>query len=1041
MKLKGKPKRQIVFSVSLIFLCTLFISLFNPELLVLASPEIGDLASLTNQSITSCSGEKANQIFLQAPVPAGLKFRVGGPQDWLGYFYGEGGHTDSDLYAIDINLNGVNGNPYSITDDKGIIITAAADGVIKEKIESRYGYGNYIVIQHPFGFQTRYAHLNEIFNDINVDEWVAQGTPLGTLGTIGNSTAPHLHFVVYYCDSNNCNSVQAACPEPLGEKNILIDGDKISSTNYGIGYAEVELNKDNSTDINKYNNVRHDAIINLYKELKIRLFDLPEPVEINKKVNDFGGLGLIGAPKGYVGKIGDLFVQEFTTNPYALDEWAKLYESAIIEIKNDQKAYFLAGPIWDNYRNDYLGKANNTLGLPIGNSYFYRKENNPQLGIRNDFENGSLLWNGDEVTELNEENAKWEAYFFNSTDFTNFVFKRRDETSNVQWERFKTEGFQQGTSISWKTTTRFVHIYKFDILKLQGYLKIKQDGKVIFEQNSPDQEISVNSNISFGLGNRLLEIEFWQEGNKPAVVDIGYSSNISQLLIDKAFAAGPSTIYGLDLAQPDMNVVIYDPPSFPGQEDPYKDLPATSSATILLLDSSGSMNETDITGYSKMTAAQRAAQSILDVVLSEKYAVGAYSHQVGLVDFNSQATVDSELTDNVDTVKAAIDRLYADGGTGMPDGLSASIDMLATVDNSLSKMVILLSDGLPNIGLSGDYSLENEQVMEQVLSLARTAGGEGICIYTIGLGIPDALGEVSGDYSMNEDFLKQVADESTCGAYYNAENAHQLASAFIEIRHAALGNLLSNEQGVILQGEEIDLGLINVQQNQDMVLFTLNWPGSQLKLIVTDPQGRVVDDDYSNASIYYADSLVSMVVSKPYVGDWHIVILGYDVPEGNTNYNFLLSSRAKPDEAISEVTSKSSNLRIPYGGALPVVVLLIMLAGFCIAFYTSKNRKRTEQTGINRAFLIGNSVNTIGQRISLSNKFLIGRGSMAHLILNSRNVSRTHAEIGFSAGIWYLRDLNSQNGTMLNGQEIRSLRLTSGDRITIGDYSWLFFVE
>ncbi len=56
------------------------------------------------------------------------------------------------------------------------------------------GYGNSVVVEHPEGFQTRYAHLGS--SSVRVGDMVIAGEVLGTVGSSGRSTGAHLHFEV-----------------------------------------------------------------------------------------------------------------------------------------------------------------------------------------------------------------------------------------------------------------------------------------------------------------------------------------------------------------------------------------------------------------------------------------------------------------------------------------------------------------------------------------------------------------------------------------------------------------------------------------------------------------------------------------------------------------------------------------------------------------------------------------------------------------------------------------------------------------------------
>jgi len=472
---------------------------------------------------------------------------------------------------------------------------------------------------------------------------------------------------------------------------------------------------------------------------------------------------------------------------------------------------------------------------------------------------------------------------------------------------------------------------------------------------------------------------------------------------------------------------------------------ATSTASVLLLDTSGSMDEEDITGYTKIEAAQRASTSILDVIQSEKSAFSTYTHQFGMVSFDSSATTHAALSEDLASIKSTVDNLYASGRTGMADGLSAAIDMVAPVDQSYSKMIILLSDGMPNIGLGGDQSLEEDEIISELINLAGAAKANGICIHTIGLGLPD--GSSGLEDSMNVDLLQRIASESGCGNYYDANNALELANTFIEIRHSSLGEVLLDKQGEISQDEEVDLGTVAVDQNQEIMLFTLNWPGSQLTLNVSDPTGIVVDDNYPNASWNRTSSLASLVITDPLEGSWGVKIFGAEVPEGLTDYNMLISSRvrampiATPEPTPTPtVVPQAREIRSTKGSGFLVLFVSLALGGIGLGVYLTSTRKKTKSKSANQPALIGCSPATQGQRIRLSKGILFGRGSNVNLHLLDPGVSRTHAQVFKSKGEWYIKDLNSQTGTYVNNRAVVTKKLSTGDKIRIGEYSWTFML-
>lgn len=75
----------------------------------------------------------------------------------------------------------------------GTPIVAAANGKVSQ-VAVDPGYGNYIEIDHNYGFSTRYSHLMSV--EVNEGEEVVQGQRIGTMGNSGLSTGTHLDFQI-----------------------------------------------------------------------------------------------------------------------------------------------------------------------------------------------------------------------------------------------------------------------------------------------------------------------------------------------------------------------------------------------------------------------------------------------------------------------------------------------------------------------------------------------------------------------------------------------------------------------------------------------------------------------------------------------------------------------------------------------------------------------------------------------------------------------------------------------------------------------------
>lgn len=118
--------------------------------------------------------------------------------------YGNNGHTGVDLGS---------------TSDKKVF--ANADGVVEQiqtGIPNAQGstglksYGNFVLIKHPNGMKTRYAHLQTV--GIRAGQTVKAGQQIGVQGNTGNSYGVHLHYEVYNSNGSRIN------PEPYTEKAV-----------------------------------------------------------------------------------------------------------------------------------------------------------------------------------------------------------------------------------------------------------------------------------------------------------------------------------------------------------------------------------------------------------------------------------------------------------------------------------------------------------------------------------------------------------------------------------------------------------------------------------------------------------------------------------------------------------------------------------------------------------------------------------------------------------------------------------------------------
>jgi len=100
--------------------------------------------------------------------------------------------------GVDVNIGVVGKSVVAVKD--GTVETSKS---LKNPDGSYRSYGEYITINHHDGTQTLYAHLLAGSRKVSPGQKVSQGQVIGTVGSTGNSTGPHLHFGVYINDKRS----------------------------------------------------------------------------------------------------------------------------------------------------------------------------------------------------------------------------------------------------------------------------------------------------------------------------------------------------------------------------------------------------------------------------------------------------------------------------------------------------------------------------------------------------------------------------------------------------------------------------------------------------------------------------------------------------------------------------------------------------------------------------------------------------------------------------------------------------------------------
>lgn len=215
-------------------------------------------------------------------------------------------------------------------------------------------------------------------------------------------------------------------------------------------------------------------------------------------------------------------------------------------------------------------------------------------------------------------------------------------------------------------------------------------------------------------------------------------------------------------------------------------VPKEEATVVLVMDTSGSMNATDIEP-SRLVAAKWAAETLVEELPD--------GFRMSLVSFSTGVQTRVAATDDKAAVIAALQSLQSVGGTAMGDALQHAIDSVmapplesadgaaptptpgADDDTGTSPyVIILLSDGYNTVG-----SLDP-------ISAAGNAAEAGIPVFTIALGTDDGVAEVQDQQGRihlvpvppDEETLAEVA-EITGASFFSAPTADDLRGIYEDL--------------------------------------------------------------------------------------------------------------------------------------------------------------------------------------------------------------------------------------------------------------------
>lgn len=430
---------------------------------------------------------------------------------------------------------------------------------------------------------------------------------------------------------------------------------------------------------------------------------------------------------------------------------------------------------------------------------------------------------------------------------------------------------------------------------------------------------------------------------------------------------------------------------------------AISSSTVLLMDVSGSMGNSWQGGV-KIESAQKAALDLTRMVAAEN---GSFhtSHQLGLATFSTTAQLVQGLAMNSSTIEQAIASISPQQNTNMGGGLEVALLELKNAKPK-DKLIILLSDGKTNEGP------DKIEILSRIVS---QAVAQQVKVYTVGFG---NRGE-----EIDEDLLQQIA-EKTGGSYFYAGSGFDLSKAYVLLRHQSMGEVLLQKEGAIRQGEILDLGDVSVGKGKD-VPATIHYGGSRIDLIFTDPSGKKLTAQSSEIS-YVPGPPDYYLIQNAMPGNWQVSIVGSEVPEATLSFQVVVSQRqasAMPGEG---------------GWSWPLVILIMVLVAGGVAGLVIFTIYRTKIGGGFGWELVWQDSEGKSHCRPILGSMAVGRSSQSDLSFPwDMTVSQKHLKLTRGRNGVVLEDLESTNGTWVEGKRVARLLLDADTWVRIGHQSML----
>jgi Ca-activated chloride channel family protein len=471
-------------------------------------------------------------------------------------------------------------------------------------------------------------------------------------------------------------------------------------------------------------------------------------------------------------------------------------------------------------------------------------------------------------------------------------------------------------------------------------------------------------------------------------------------------------------------------------------------AAVLVVDVSGSMQGDPIAHVIKSC-------SLLADLLGER-------DQLAIVTFSNHGGVRCGLTtvnaDGRAQIGRVLQSIATDGGTNLHGGLEVAAGVLMTAPAGLRRVMVVMSDGHPNVGISAPADL------------ASYVAGLKLAVSSLGFGMShdeNVLGAIatagSGRYAYIPDPVLARVDLARAALAHSGIVADQLELKLepaegVELVQllpttplrvggkgvtAAIGDVFVDEGRALAIELQLQLAPLATGRLASITVSGRAPNGALLRTtasldvdIRTGP--RMIDRDaqrdivmvQADAARVQARAQADRRAMPAAAAILRQIAARIDATDGfvRNDGSLLAELREQLEDEAASYERKSTDLERVHQRKQSMA-------------YTAQSPGYQRAPAVAPAIparLVGLSGPVAGQMFPLRAENQIGRSKGNEIVVASSMLSRCHTRILFVGDHWMLQDLGTTNGTLVNGKPVQSCRLAAGDLLQLGDATFRF---